>query len=389
MNTWAHSRVQQTYQGIEVHFRLDKHYLDLGYMGNEASLQHFAHLIDSIGLQRIDSVVIVSQSSPEGPYEHNVWLSKRRAATMRKYLNEHHPALRDKLFVHPDGESWQRLRQYVLADSLLKDSTKEKVLQTIDADVNIGTKKWRMQQLPVYRYLLTTYYPRIRNSMFCILYYEDMPKPEILPVKKLEEPAFREPERYEDTIVSKEKVTLLALKTNMLYDLASVLNAEVEIPIGQRWSIMWEDVFPWWHWGNKYALQHWEMGAEVRYWFLRTSQRDKLSGHFAGLYLMSSKYDFQWDRAINYQGEYWSTGLTYGFAMPLNKYFNLELSMSFGYLSTAYRHYEPAYDYSELIRDPDIQGRKGYIGPTKLKASLVLPLTLPLKSRKEVRYGYR
>ena len=44
---------QKSVEGIEIHFRLDKHYLDLKYMGNEESLREFAHWIDSIGLQRI------------------------------------------------------------------------------------------------------------------------------------------------------------------------------------------------------------------------------------------------------------------------------------------------------------------------------------------------
>ena len=33
---------QKSIVGIEVHFRLDKYYLDLNYMGNDASLLDFA-----------------------------------------------------------------------------------------------------------------------------------------------------------------------------------------------------------------------------------------------------------------------------------------------------------------------------------------------------------
>ena len=387
---FAQSKSEQlTYTGIEVHFRLDKHKLDLGYMGNQASFQHFAATIDSIGIERIDSVVIVSQSSPEGPYKHNLWLSEKRAQSMQRYLLQEHPYLEEKLSVHPDGESWAQLRNYVQADTKLKDSTKEKVLKVIDADVNIATKKWRMQQLPVYRYLLATYYPRIRNSVFCIVYYEDIAMPELLPVEPLETPQFRKPERWQDTIITRKKTTIAAIKSNLFYDAIAAFNVEVEIPIGKRFSLMVEDVFPWYHIGNKYAYQMWEIGAEARYWFFRDSKRDKLSGCFVGPYLMSSKYDFQWDRAFNYQGEYWSGGLSLGAAAPIGKYFNLEFSIAFGYLSTAYRHYDPAPDYSELVRDPSIEGRLGYIGPTKLKASIVMPLQVPTKKRKEIRYGYR
>lgn len=379
---------QKSVEGIEVHFPLDNYKLDLNYMGNEAALRDFAHKIDSIGLQRIDSVVIVSQSSPEGVYEHNVKLSKNRANTMRKYIEATHPELAGKLFVHPDGESWQQLREYVVKDTKLKDSTKEKVLAVIDSDVNIGTKKWRMKQLPVYRYLLSTYYKRIRNSMFCILYFNEIPVPPAPEPEPEPEPEpIPEPVYPKIPVPSASKETYtFAVKTNLLYDLATALNVELEFPIGKKWSIMVEDVFPWWHVGNKYAFQMWEMGIEGRYWFRRTDEREVLTGHFIAPYVMSSKYDFQWKRDVNYQGEYWSAGLTYGYAMPISRLFNLEFSASFGYLSTAYRHYQPSPGYEELVKDPYKQGRMGYVGPTKLKISLVMPLEITTKKREEVRY---
>ena len=376
---------QKSIVGIEVHFRLDKYNLDKGYMGNKGSLSRFAHILDSIGIERIDSVVIVSQSSPEGAYRHNLRLSKNRAATMRSYIEEHHPDIKDKLFVHPDGESWQQLRNYVVKDTKLKDATKAKVLSVIDADVSIDTKKWRMQQLSVYRYLLTTYYPRIRNSMFCILYYNEIPVPEPEPEPE-PEPVYPEVPKVPVPSASMENITPIALKSNLLYDALTALNIEIEIPLGNKWSIAVEDVFPWWHSGNKYAFQMWEMGVEGRYWFRRPQGSRVLTGQFFGLYGMSSKYDFQWRSSFNYQGEYWSAGLTYGYAMPISKHFNLELSLSLGYLSTAYRHYIPSPGYTELVKDPYKQGRMGYVGPTKIKASLVFPINLPLKKREEVRY---
>lgn len=376
---------QKSIAGIDVHFRHDKYNLDMGYMGNSQSLQRFAHIVDSIGIERIDSVVIVSQSSPEGVYEHNLRLSRNRARTMSIYIQENHANLKDKVFIHPDGESWQQLRQYVVNDTKLKDATKEKVLAVIDADVNIGTKKWRMEQLPVYRYLYTTYYRRIRNSAFCILYYNEIPVVEPTPEPEPEPQPEPEPEPQPVTVTITQERTLFALKTNLLYDALTVLNFEVEVPIGNKWSVAAEDVFPWWHIDNKYALQMWEMGIEGRYWFKRPQGTPVLNGHFIGLYGMSSKYDFQWRRDINYQGEYWSAGLTYGYAMPIGKRFNLEFSISMGYLSTTYRHYVPTPQWEHLARDPYKQGRIGIIGPTKAKVSLILPINIT-KTREEVRY---
>ncbi len=178
--------------------------------------------------------------------------------------------------------------------------------------------------------------------------------------------------------------TILALKTILLYDAMTMLNAEVEVPVGNSFSIMVEDVFPWWTFGpnrNKYSLEMWEMGIEPRWWFRRNDRRDRLSGHFIGPYVMSARYDFQWDRDLNYQGEYWSAGLSYGYAMPIGNIFNLEFSVSVGYVNADYRHYQPDYDYSQLYRDPFRTGTLSYFGPTKLKVSLVLPIKIKYTRR--------
>lgn len=354
---------------LEVHFRWDKHQLDMGYMGNDSALARFARIIDRIGLEYIDSVVIVSQSSPEGPYEYNVRLSKRRAATMRNYVMSEFPELDGKLHVHPDGESWEQLRWYVECDTALSDEAKQQIYAVIDADVNMATKKWRMNRLPTYKYLLRKYYPRIRNSMFCILYCsrEAVEQFALPPIELPDTLSFID---LQQTSVERKKVMVAALKTNLLYDVVTALNFEVEVPLGRRFSIAFEDLFPWWHGGNKWAFQVWQMGVEGRYWFKKGKQPNLLRGHFAGLYLMSAKFDLQYRREFNYQGEYWSTGLTYGYSMPLGKYFNLEFSVSAGYASIAYRHYNPSPGWEELVRDPYKSGRKGYYGPQRLRCRL-------------------
>lgn len=86
-----HSTAQQTHietdsLTTEIHFRWDRSKLDTLYLGNDRALQALDRRIDSIGLSRIDSVVIISQSSPEGPWHYNQNLSARRAATMRKEM---------------------------------------------------------------------------------------------------------------------------------------------------------------------------------------------------------------------------------------------------------------------------------------------------------------
>ena len=55
--------------------------LDANYLDNAWQMQRIErYLADS---PRIDSITIYAYASPEGVYEHNVWLAKRRAEAAR------------------------------------------------------------------------------------------------------------------------------------------------------------------------------------------------------------------------------------------------------------------------------------------------------------------
>lgn len=385
----------------EVHFRWDKSYLDTMYLGNNHTFEKIAEQLDSIGVSKVGSVSIVSQSSPEGPYDRNKNLSRRRAATMRSYMENHHSEIVDRLTVVPDGESWGQLRRYIMGDTLLGADVKERLMRIIDdRSVPLNVRKRRLSKDEAYGYLYKKYYPIIRNSRIQIVYNKPLPailtyNPEIktcigvrsggiVPTPSQQSLLQQTPSQQiplQQAYLPLRDTLLIAAKTNLLYDAVTALNVELEVPIGNHWSVAVEDVFPWWEKGNKYCLQMWEMGAEARYWFGNNVHcADKLKGHFLGLYAMSSKFDFQNDYDLCYQGEYWSTGLTYGYSLKVSRHFNMELSVSLGYLSSSYRHYYPAYDYSLLWRDESKTGRISYWGPTKLKVSLVYPIKITYKT---------
>lgn len=120
----------------------------------------------------------------------------------------------------------------------------------------------------------------------------------------------------------------------------------------------------------------------MRWWFRpqprepydRHVRRDKLMGHYLGLYGMGGKWDFEWKRKFCYQGEFWSAGVSYGYSRPLGKRLNFELSASLGYANIPYRNYKPSDDYGILLRNRKKTGTWHYVGPTRLEVSLVWPL---------------
>ena len=360
------------------------------YMDNANSLYRIQKYLEKS--PQIDSITIYSYASPEGPYALNKRLARERGKTAKQYLLSLMPAERqlpDSLIIlDPTAENWSGLRDLVRYQYQRDD--KDEVLAILDrTDITDERRKLLLKRLnrgKSWQYILKELMPQLRYATWISVWQRievDRIEP-VAPRLAMEKPDVEKiyirpvplppPVKEEKT-----KSTVFALKSNLLYDALTALNLEVEIPIGDRLSVAVEDVFPWWNNGNKWAFQMWEMGVEGRYWFKRNDDRDVLTGWFGGLYGMSAKYDFQWKRDICYQGEYWSAGLSGGYAFPISKYFNLELSASFGYLSTAYRHYVPTQDYGELIRDPYKQGRKGYFGPTKLKVSLVIPIRFTYK----------
>lgn len=319
------------------------------YLDNPESLAKLDSVIAIYGANVIDSLLIVARSSPEGRYQFNMDLALNRAKSMSDYLITHYPDLNAKIRLDHGISPWPK-------------SKSKKDL------VRLRYAAFRL----VFPFDIEIPVPQMENVVIDeSLYALDLP----------EEVIEQEPI---DVVIpaAKSKMTILALKTNLLYDAVTALNFEIEVPIGKRWSIMWEDVFPWWETGNKYCFQHWEMGGELRYWFKPWDVygTEKLLGFFAGVYGMSAKYDFQYDRSLNYQGEYWSAGLSGGWSTALGKkkWANLELSLALGYLRGPYRGYLPDDEYSLLIRNPYKVGTFTYWPLTKAKVSLVIPINIPI-----------
>jgi hypothetical protein len=170
----------------------------------------------------------------------------------------------------------------------------------------------------------------------------------------------------------------MAIKTNALFDAASVVNVEFEVPVNGRWSVAGEYIFPWWLGEKKQnCLQLISGNLEARYWFGNSSgsriNYRVMTGWFAGLYAGGGYYDLEWHKNGR-QGEFYTAGLTggYAFAPGKNKDFRIELSLGAGFVRSGYRAYDPMLDYNgewHLMRANS--GTYTWFGPTRAKVSLV------------------
>ena len=382
---------------VRVYFRQDKSVVDTLYLNNAASfsrLDELYSLYTRYPQYWLKGIRIVSSASPEATFPFNQQLSEKRAEAVLNYLNIHSVLDPSLLKVQPLGEDWRRLRHLVEADAQVP--YKDEVLASLSRYPEGQEGEWDLKGIAggaAYRYLYTNIYPLLRqtNVVFDVVKEREFThsrypvlKTSAVLVGKLQAPLPVLRLKTEDTR------TILALKTNLLYDLVSWLNFSVEVPVKGKYSVLYYHQFPWWRWGenkNEYCMRFLSVGLEGRWWFKpmpresteKRIKRDRLMGHFIGVYAESGKWDFERKQDICYQGEHWSAGLSYGYAMPIGKRLNLELSVSAGYVSIPHRGYEPAADYSVLYHLPEKDGTWHYFGPTKGQVSLVLPFVVKYK----------
>ncbi|MBR6346916.1 MAG: DUF3575 domain-containing protein [Bacteroidales bacterium] len=399
-------------QDFKIYFPHNDAVLHEDYLGNAETLKSMDEFFNTVQFSSRDTLEIVSYSSPEGRVGYNKSLSVKRASALKNYISGKYPEIASRISVRSEAESWDDLRASVESDGAMPDEVRKLVLGIIDAGDDPDVKEKTLRAFPGFESLYEASFPTLRYARLHIgmapKEIPELPEEDIVPDENIivpppvldtlavtprqQDTIAIEPRHTETVVVpvafEQDKIanTIIALKTNLLYDAVTALNFEVEVPIADRWSVMVEDVFPWWETGNKYCFQMWEMGIEGRFWFRRWNPvgTEKLRGFFAGVYGMSSKYDFQWDRDINYQGEYWSAGVSGGYCMPIGKHkkLHLEFSLAAGFLHTDYRHYMPTDEYDRLIRDKYKVGKVSYFGPTKAKISLVWPISFKFNKPK-------
>ena len=348
---------------------------------------------------RIDSIVIFSYASPEGPYKLNKRLAEERGQRARRYLIEQIPAERNfpdsLIIIKPTAENWDGL--YDIVSQSYPYSDKQEILNILTkANVTPDNKKILLRKHNggiAWKYISAEILPQLRYATWIAEWVYVKPIDDSIPVILNKIPQINaiapistleiKPSTIRYARKGEGIKTILALKSNLLYDIASFTNFSIEAPLYKnKLSLLYYHQFPWWTWGqakNEYCSRFLSIGGEARWWIKSTN---RFNGHFLGVYAESGKYDFEYQRSICYQGEFWSTGLSYGYAMPVGRHLNLEFSISAGYASIAYRGYTPSEDYEILWRDPNKVGRLQYFGPTKAQVSLVIPIRVKTKGGK-------
>lgn len=389
-----------TTRRIVIYFDANNVSVDTGYKDNNQSINTLdSLLVGQSDTKNVKAVNVVTFVSPDGDESYNASLAIRRKHSIREFLQRYNSDIDvDKIHFFSEGENWSEFRKLVASDSNLPD--RAEVLALIDFHKNDVVKRKqllrKLNQGAAYKYMVHNVFPKLRRAEITIVRetpnvsketFDPVSSASELLVSKQEEALPKDQpdksvgesvkEQTCEVVMSKaegpgKSKTVLAVKNNLLYDLVLAPNIEVEIPLGKRWSLNTEYKCPWWlNSKHDFCYQLLSGGLEGRCWLGNRQKRNRLTGHFIGLYAEGGIYDFQL-RGDGYQGKYYgAAGVTYGYARQLARHFSLEFSLGIGYLTTEYKKYTP-YEGDIVWTN---SGRYNFIGPTKAKISLVWLIT--------------
>jgi hypothetical protein len=363
------------------YFPFDRSDLLRDYAGNREMFDRLDSLlrIEQV-VAGIDTIQIIAGCSPVGSEEYNQGLAQRRSRSMITYLRWQHRAVAERypVEIQPVGIDWQGyealrqsgrnftekqmwdLLQYASVRLKMKDGSyiprgNGSPLKSLAED-SLTT----LPSLPenVYRDTIYIY----KDTLVSDTVYMEKETVHVVPVDELQAVTGKAPLR-------------LALKTNLLYDLALLPNLSVELPFAGDWSVTLNGAFS--KWDTK-SSKYWShqvnyAGLEVRRWW-SGKQGNPLNGHFAGLYFTGGVYDLRlFTKSLDAYGYLshwsWSAGAVYGYSFPLSAKLNMEFSINAGYLTGEYH----AYNRSRCTDCyPERKtGQRHYWGPTGVGISLV------------------
>lgn len=369
---------------VMIYFHIDKSDIVSDYMDNKISLENLDAVLSQKNDSEIESIDIDGFASPDGPTALNDKLAQKRAIAVNQYIVGKYPGISSsKIHSNGSGVNWTMLRELVEKDKNTPQREKVlSILNSVSGVPNVTTNELMALGEGSWNYMLKNMFPQLRGvTVVSVVLKPKAPEPpvEVVVVEtEVVEPMIVEPvvEPVAEAFVISETIAkkpLFALKTNLLFDVATALNVELEVPIGKRWSIAGEYIFPWWLWEKKQtSLEVMNGNLEGRYWLGNRENREVMTGWFAGIYGGGGYYDLEWKKK-GYQGEFYSVGLTGGFTHKIGRNLRMEYSLGIGYLGTKYRKYKacdcPEDEDWHLIRIKS--GHEDWIGPTRVKISLV------------------
>lgn len=385
----AQELVQTDTVGVKVYFRQGYSIFEPEFRDNEVRLKAFADRLREASrdtLQQIQPIRIIGAASPEGVSKLNERLAQKRAARLLEWFDQNLNIPGIQFEAISIGVNWEGLAKLVEASDMpYRDEVLDIIYNTpiwVIRDGKVVDSRHRQLGMlhggRAWWYMEEHFFPELRGTdieAYCIIRRLPEPEPEPEPVIEPEPEPMPEPEPEPipepvlPPVAPEPKPFYMALKTNMLYDVALVPNIGIEFYLGKGWTIGGNWMYAWWN-SDKHK-RYWRIyGGEldVRKYFGRKAEEKPLTGHHLGLYGQMLTYDFELGKT-GYLGDRWSwgVGIEYGYSLPIARRLNIDFSIGIGYLGGEYKVYLPIdthYVWQETRQ-------RHWFGPTKAEISLV------------------
>lgn len=328
--------------------------------GNTQSLNFFIHQLDSLCQSPSITPVglfVTSSTSPEGSLLINKTLARKRNQSVIDYLN-----LNSEKFRSISSSRECKFHEHITNDKF---------------------GKIHSFSYPSMRYSRVTLFLNREKEDSAEVYVEKQPVAAVVeeqPVEIVEEaPMTTNSLVTHDTAASiaTKSLPLFWVKTNLLYDLLTFVNASVEIPLTKNITAEATLVYPWWRNTSKHkTIQMRYVAVTPRYYFNNADR--SYTSLFAGLIVGGGKYDLQWTRR-GVQGSMWHVSPVIGYSHHISKRWKMEYSASVGFVHTKYQKYTQTSDtpYGEIkVKDyPWVSKVLNTVLPTSLNVSIVYTFT--------------
>lgn len=334
---------------IKLHFQQNSSLLQLNELSKLDTIITSINKLSKDTNRELVVLRICGYASPEGALECNRRLALRRAEFIAEIIRKQ-TFLQDSLIkIVNGGIGWSILREQIdhsnieyrqeileIIDNIPEDFYKIRDAHGFEWD----SRKKRLMDLyggKPYHYMYTHFFPEIRNV--CIiaieykiknnLSYTDQLIPVIYPFM-LEQS--KSSSLHILTPIKKiENKLFLAVKTNLLYDLLTMFNINVELPLGNNLSLVGGYIGSWCRdYNNQFSLQIVAGQMEIKYWF-SPKAANSMHGFNVGLYGSCGKYDIQLFTKNGHQGKFSNLGLTFAYVQKLSQSFRLAYSIGLGY----------------------------------------------------------
>ena len=387
------SNLSYVYKRYNIFFPINSSKIESNFQNNSRTIETIRQDIENtFGSGKAvpsssDSILILSTSSPDGSFEFNRNLAKKRAANTSRLLQEMFPAFSSSnIKVEYMEEDWDGLRQILRADPDFPQ--REEMLMIIESELSADEKEKSLRScIEGWEHLITNHIYALRTSSITLTVLGIRDEFAISQaLDRIEAfcytPVFEAPESGitfdTSSIKFPRRQKVAAVRTNLLSPLS---NVGVEVCINDRWSIEGDYYFPWLFRkaDHQNAMQLLAWGVTGRYWFGKgRSYLNRLLGHSVGLGTYAGYYDFE-RNYTGHQGEFASICLDYMYAMPIFKNrMHLEFTLGVGYLYSYARPYDVFEPGGKAFREGYTKNIH-WVGPLKAGVSLVVPIYMTRK----------